>query len=290
LLATFYLKPVQLLNLLSVPPAGYAIARVIPTINEEPIMSAAPSTGDMFLLFNGYSTKVEIPTRPEYSLPTNSALTVSAWIRPDTLEFPSQEGTNYVHWMGKGETGKQEWTFRMYSYDTTDPTPRHNWISFYVFNPAGGRGTGSHEEDPVTPGDWIHIVGVADAGCTHLYKNGAFRDCDVYRDSRKADCTQHVQGPCDHSSDPVEPVAGDALLRIGTRDGQSYFLGGITKVRIWSRVLTDAEILGLYETDGVPPDGLVADFRLDADTGIVAVDGSSTANEGIITDGMWTTQ
>src|SRR5262249_3481602 len=155
-------------------------------------------------------------------------LTIAAWIRPDTVEFPSQEGTNYVHWMGKGDSGKQEWVFRMYSYTTIDkPCPRPNRTSFYLFNPFGGRGTGSYEEERVEIGEWMQLVGVADVGCTHFFKNGTFRDCDVYNDSASGQCVGHpgspnFRGVCDSSTDPVTPVAGDALLRIGTLNGHSY--------------------------------------------------------------------
>ncbi len=52
-------------------------------------------------------------------------LTIAAWMRPDVEEFEDQEGTNYVHWMGKGTQvrvshGDQEWVCRMYSTTTTD--------------------------------------------------------------------------------------------------------------------------------------------------------------------------
>jgi hypothetical protein len=83
------------------------------------------------------------------------------------------------------------------------------------------------------------------------------------------------------------PVAGDAPLKLGSLDGHSYFLGGITKVRIWSRVLTDDEIRELYENDIVPPHRLAAEFLLNADTGTVAVD--RLGNNGVITDGVWAT-
>jgi hypothetical protein len=51
----------------------------------------------------------------------------------------------YVHWLGKGkgtgDTGQQEWVFRMYNLDnTTETPPRPNHISYYVFNREGGEG------------------------------------------------------------------------------------------------------------------------------------------------------
>ncbi|WZO97482.1 LamG-like jellyroll fold domain-containing protein [Isosphaeraceae bacterium EP7] len=250
-------------------------------------MPATP-TGPI-LLFNGHTTKIEIPSRPEYSLAPRHTLTVSAWIRPDTLEFPHAESTGYVHWMGKGESGRQEWAFRMYCLTTTDRPPRPNRTSFYVFNPAGNRGTGSYEQETDRPGEWMHLVGVADAGCTHFHKNGRFRDCDVYREARKGECVGHPNvEECDASGDPVEPEAKDAMLRIGTRDGRSHFLGAIARVRIWQRLLSDDEITALYASGELPPgDDLVAEFLLNEGMGDQATDSSRLANHGQIIGGTW---
>lgn len=255
--------------------------------------NAAPQPGVSILLFDGHSTHVEIASRPDYSVPPHHKITISAWIRPDTVEFPHQEGSNFVHWMGKGASGKQEWVFRMYSYKTVDkPCPRPNRTSFYVFNPGGGRGTGSYEEERVETGEWMHIVGVADVGCTHFFKNGRFRDCDIYRESEKGNCVSHPDvEECDESGDPVEPAAGDAPLRIGTRDFRSHFLGAIARVRIWQRILADDEILAMYERDDATPrNGLVAEFLLNEGAGSVAHDNSSLANHGSIFGGTWARQ
>jgi len=45
------------------------------------------------------------------------------------------------------------------------------------------RGIGSHFQDPVQAGEWIHVVGVADEATTSIYKDGVFRDCDRYTGS-----------------------------------------------------------------------------------------------------------
>ncbi|MFI5459446.1 MAG: hypothetical protein ACHRXM_28815 [Isosphaerales bacterium] len=97
--------------------------------------NAAPQPGDTYLQFDGLSSYAEIPSIAAYSVANTGELTVSAWMRPDVLEFPHAEGTNYVHWMGKGNsygaTGDQEWTCRMYSFTTTDSPPRPNRTSSY---------------------------------------------------------------------------------------------------------------------------------------------------------------
>ena len=113
-------------------------------------MSAAPKRGDIYLRFDGIDDYVEIPSSDDFSVSKTGELTVSAWLKPDVLDFPNSEGTGYVHWMGKGDAGQQEWVLRMYSLDNTETPPRPNRISFYVFNPQGGLGVGSHFQDPVT--------------------------------------------------------------------------------------------------------------------------------------------
>ena len=72
-------------------------------------MSAAPKRGDFYLRFNGINEYVEIPSSDVFSVSTSGELTVSAWLRPDVLNFARSEGSGYVHWMGKGEANRQEW-------------------------------------------------------------------------------------------------------------------------------------------------------------------------------------
>jgi hypothetical protein len=230
--------------------------------------------GVAYLSFDGHRTFIEVPDSPDFSLMTTGALSVSAWIRPATLTFPSTEGKGvdltkaYVHWLGKGESGQQEWVFRMYSADNTDG--RANRISFYVFNPDGHLGIGSHYQDPahpVEPGVWIHVVGSADTEKTYLHINGTLVDSDVY-------------------SGQIEPQHGAAPVRIGTRDFNSFFQGEIRQVRFWNRLLTDAEILGLFSADTVPPDGLIAEYRLTQD---IAPD-TAGSHDGQIVAPTWIAQ
>lgn len=77
-------------------------------------------------------------------------------MRLDALTFPISESTGYVHWLGKGETGQQEWTFWMYNETTTDVPPRPNRISFYVFNLDGHKGVASYFQEPVAVGEDPH--------------------------------------------------------------------------------------------------------------------------------------
>jgi hypothetical protein len=218
------------------------------------------------LQFNGTASDyIEISDSADFSVATTSSLTVSAWIRPDILTFPNSESTGYVHWMGKGETGQQEWTFRMYNETTTDVPPRPNRISFYVFNPKPGKGVGSYFQELVTVGEWIHVVGMADGAKTAIYKNGVFKQSQTY-------------------AGVITPVRGSAPLRIATRDFNSFFLGAIRGVRVWNRALTATEVQLMY-TNTIPQDGLVAEYRLEYE---VAPD-SAGLHDGQIFGGTWTT-
>src|SRR5580704_1478722 len=163
--------------------------------------------------FNGVNSFVEAPDSDDFSVTTTGALSISAWLRPDTLTFSKTQGSGYVDWLGKGEgsgeNGQEEWYFRMYSLGNTEG--RENRISFYIFNPQGGLGIGSHFQDPVTPGQWIHVVGVIDAHNTYLYKDGVLRDCDQYAPGPK-------QAGCDQYNFFITPANGAAPLRMGTVD------------------------------------------------------------------------
>jgi hypothetical protein len=223
-----------------------------------------------YLSFDGVKSYVEIADSPDFSVATTGAMTVSAWIRPATLIFPTTEGGNesYVHWLGKGEVGQQEWVFRIYSADNT--VGRANRISFYVFNLAGGLGVGSHYQDPNNPvqaGVWIHVVGAADTERTYIYINGQAIASNVY-------------------TGQITVQHGSAAVRIGTRDFKSYFEGEIREVRVWNRTLSDLEIQALDDSDIVPQDGLVAEYLLTQD---VAQDTAADHN-GIISGGTWKSQ
>jgi hypothetical protein len=217
---------------------------------------AAPST---FLQFNGSSAYVEVADSADLSLATTGSLTVSAWMRPDTLTFPNKEGSGYVNWLGKGTPGQHEWVLRMYSQDNQEN--RANRISFYVFNQSGGLGIGSYFQDAVTPGEWIHVVGVADGQQTRIYKNGVARDCDQYMGNDDPKCSHYPPNLW------ITPRHGNAPLRLGTRDLHSYFQGALAGVRIWNRALSADEIADLDQSDHTPRNGLVAEYLFNEGSG-----------------------
>lgn len=216
-----------------------------------------------YLVFDGVASYCEVPDSSDLSVATTGALSVAAWMRPDTLTFTSIEGSGYVYWMGKGEHGKQEWTCRMYSQGNAEQ--RENRISFYVFNPGGHRGVGAYVQEPVTPGDWIHIVGVADGQDIHLYKDGVLKN------------TQHYSGE-------ITPAHGSAPMRFGTRDFNSFFQGALAEIRVWNRALHPGEVNALFQGSATPALGLVSEYlfmvgRDSADAHHAAVNGAAWGAE-----------
>jgi hypothetical protein len=69
--------------------------------------------GSQGVRLNGVDQYIQIAD-DAWSQPTTGALTVVAWIQPDSLSMPAQEGSGYIHWMGKGEPNEHEWAARMY--------------------------------------------------------------------------------------------------------------------------------------------------------------------------------
>lgn len=219
-----------------------------------------------YLRFDGTDDYVEVPDSEDFSVDTTGELTVATWMRPDTLDFPAVEGTGYVHWLGKGEHGQQEWVFRMYSQGNSEG--RGNRISFYLFNPEGKLGIGSYFQDDLVAGEWVHVAGVADGTSTHIYRDGVLRDTDDY---------------ADHG---IVPQHGAAPLRLGTRNFASFFLGRISELRVWSRALADSEIADLHRSNIVPPDGLVAEYLMQESTGSIAHD-SIDGHDGTLFGATW---
>ena len=180
------------------------------------------------------SSYAEFPDDDAYSISTTGALAMSVWMSPDTLTCPvSDDG--YIHWMGKGtftgtDKGNMEWGFRMYNEENSANRP--NRISAYAFNLAGGLGSGSYVQEPVTVGEWIHFLAIYDTGenLIRVYKNGVLKDSDSLYDETYKVVVQN----------------GDSPLRIGTRSLWSFFRGKIDDLRIYSRVLSESEILELY--------------------------------------------
>ena len=235
------------------------VCMVIPytiLLASDPSEDLHPSTSN-YLQFSGDGDYVKIPSAPDLGF-SASGFTVSAWLKPDTLEFRRSEGSGYVYWMGKGERGRYEWATRIYSYTNREQPPRPNRISFYLFNAEGGLGQGSYAEEPVREGEWIQITASANGSETAIYRNGQYVRCDEYDGPAGHGCHAHPER--------IQPAKGDAPLRLGTRDLKSFFQGGLSQVRFWNRALGNREIQKVFHGD-IPRSGLVAEFLLNEGKG-----------------------
>jgi hypothetical protein len=135
--------------------------------------------------------------------------------------------------MGKGEPHQHEWVFRMYNRDLAQGQEnRPNRMSAYAFNLEGGLGSGSYVQEEIQEKEWIHFVARYDIESNKitLFKNGIQKDQDDLYDKTYG----------------VQAQNGTAPLRLGTRSKWSYFQGCIDDLRIYSRALSESEILALY--------------------------------------------
>ena len=210
-------------------------ARFLPAGNA-PNLVVLPN-GDLAANFNGRNQYEEVPSSPELSVTHTGCLTVQAWIRPATLQFPHEEGTGYVYILGKGAPGEYEYAIRMYSKDNTEVPVRPNRISGYVWNLAGGLGSGAYFQDPVEIGQWIMVTLVIDDRPSQEWPDGYVA---LYKDTE-------LRGQVSLSQYNVKPQAGDAPFCIGTRNNDSYFEGAIGKVVIYDQILSASAIAATYD-------------------------------------------
>jgi Concanavalin A-like lectin/glucanases superfamily len=194
-------------------------------------------------IFNGTSGYFQVPSAPAFHISTTGKLTVEAWIRPDTLQFPDDEQTGYVHFIGKGTAsgtnGNREWAGRFYSLNNSENRP--NRISGYAWNLDGGLGAGAYFQDTLTVGTFIHFAVAFDVD------EGEYGTVRIYRDGVLRQGTHLAFRPGTPDEVIITPRPGNAPVRVGTRDFGSYFKGVIAKVAIYDRRLTEADLRPHYE-------------------------------------------
>ena len=182
--------------------------------------------------FNGLDQYIQIADNDAFSISSTGKLSISVWMKCDTLDFPNTEGDGYLHWMGKGNSNNQEWCFRIYN---NNHATRSNRTSCYAFNLLGGLGAGSYVQETISTSEWIHIVAIYNypSNLISIYKNGALKHSANFSDYF------------------IVPANGLAPLRVGTRDLLSFFKGSIDDIRIYNRVLNLTEIESLYNEVGL---------------------------------------
>jgi hypothetical protein len=223
--------------------------------------------GDQAADFNGSSQYLTIPPSASFSIPTTGNLTWEAWMRPDVLQFPHDDGVSgYVDWMGKCEQYGPtcEWEARMYSTNTQESPNRPNRISAYVFNPSAGLGSAA-DWQPIAgliqANRWYHVVGEyttlsqpADCSNAASYPGSI----NVWVNGVAWNHSSHGQTGC-MSQYSVVPRANNSAVNIATMAGDSWFAGAIGKVAIYNYLLTQAQITSHYQKmTGQQPTGSCA--------------------------------
>jgi hypothetical protein len=161
-------------------------------------------------------------------------MTVHLFVRPDQLDF----SPGYIHWLGKGTKGQQEWGFRLYAESDARP----NRISAYVWNRGGDLGAGAYFQDKLEAGRYLQIVAVFDPGDALDPSAGV----TIYRDGVRRKGPPSGGTLYSHPDYRVMPGNGTAPLRFGTRDLAGFLSGAIDEVAIFDRKLSDAEINQLH--------------------------------------------
>jgi len=211
-------------------------------LRDSPTPASPASTtlpnGNTATAFDGLTEYLEIPDHDSLSCPTTGELTVTGWMRPDTLEFPVAEGsgTAYANWFGKSNfsPNQEEWEMRMNCYTSSQGRP--NRTAVYHQSLSGGLGSGTSVQETVTVGEWMFFAGVVnmndlskyDTGIIKIYKNGAFRN-DVALNQFN-----------------VIPTNGTAPVRVGCSDLDSRFFGGVGKVAVFDYELSGTDVTSLY--------------------------------------------
>jgi len=235
--------------------------------NPTPPHAALPN-GDSVVVFDGVKQYLTVPSNAAFSIPTTGNLTWEAWLRPDVLQFPHDDGSSgYVDWFGKCEhySATCEWEARMYDTTTQEVPNRPNRFSAYVFNPTAKLGSGADWQPGagvIMAGSWYHVVGeytllTQPADCTNAASYPG--SIDIWVNGVKWNHASHGQTGC-LSQYKVVPAANDSAVNIGTMAQDSFFQGAIGKVALYDHLLTQTQITNHFQLmTGKAPTGTCAD-------------------------------
>jgi Concanavalin A-like lectin/glucanases superfamily len=192
--------------------------------------------GDQAAQFNGSGQYLQVPSANSLSVTDTGCLTIQAWARPSTLQFPHEQGSGYVYILGKGAAGKQEYALRMYSLVNTEVPVRPNRVSAYVFNVSGGKGSGSYFQNKIQVNAWMMITFVIDDHPSASWPDGYVA---IYKNDQ-------LRGQVSIGQFNVRPHASAAPFCVATRQLESYFQGAVGKVAVFDYVLSGQQIAAIY--------------------------------------------
>ena len=230
--------------------------------------------GDTALDFNRGSTTGEymsVPSPstsdPVFSIPNSAKqLTWEAWIRPDTLAFPSNHldsSGEYIDFLGKCQDYSPtcEWEGRMYG--TSPSEHRCNRLSAYAFNSGAGLGAGADwqpDDDNTnsnsqscppnlfTNNNWLYVVGEYRTDSTpYSCANSSTYPgtLDIWVNGVRWNESKHNPTGC-MSQYNIAPTANTSPFNVGSMGLDSWFPGAIGKVAIYDKLLTQSQINGHF--------------------------------------------
>jgi hypothetical protein len=210
------------------------------------------------LNFNGATSKVTVPNSEDLNY-TFTNITISAWFKPEAINFSNQE---------------QEWS-RIVQKDsyTLAPNKNQKYINFQIKNSTGDYISINSDVIEWNAGDWYNIVATVNNGIMILYVNGT------------------IQTGLKATSGILE--AGIDDLIIGNKvDTTRTFNGSIDEVRIYNNSLTQAQITDLasqrYTNTSLLTDNLIAYYVFNENTGSTLHD-LIKDNHGTLSATTWET-
>ena len=212
------------------------------------VQSTSPARGviGQALNFDGTADYVSMPL----NLNSLSAVSVSAWVKSDVADITTSDGTIFSNFqltdtLQLGITSAEKFFFNVYNTSAQQSSAQADSASNVT--------------------EWHHVIGVYDGANIYIYVDG------VSADSTPGSLTPPTRN-------------GGTTYRIGSggQSGTTYFDGDIDDVRVYSRVLTQAEITRLYNM-GTPAHVNVSQSNGSLSSGLV---GHWTFDGG---DTDWTT-
>ena len=211
-----------------------------------------PDNGNYSLDFNGSGDHVNLGTSP--TLEISGDISMATWVKINNFD---NQNAGVVSKVSDGSA---------VGY-AIEKTSTENRLSFWT-----GDGNGFCEVvSPVLSTDtWYFVAATNDGSTSRIYINGELTN----------------------TSNCGAPAGPTADLRIGVHsilsNNERYWDGSIDDVSIWDAVLTDNDILNLYETSvNGGEEGLVAYWSFNSGDGSTLYDHSGNANHGVIDGAMW---
>jgi glucose/arabinose dehydrogenase/PKD repeat protein len=186
--------------------SGTAAGDTSPAKNNGSVNGATRTASGKFgraLSFDGVNDRVITPDAA--SLDLSNAMTLEAWVRPTT-----NSGWRSAMFKGRGTTSM---AYALYPSNGSKPTVE-NFIS--AVNVLSGPGA-------LALNTWTHLASTYDGTRLRLFVNGA------------PVANKTLTGPMPNTTNPVE-IGGNAVWG-------DYFSGLIDEVRVYSRALSDAEVV-----------------------------------------------